>query len=401
MQVKWKLLALLCLCALLGAGIILLDFSSITGQASPTPTPSGTSIQQGDDRPDGIRLLTSGWKTNWSKRTISASELLGGGPARDGIPSIDAPQFVTIDKAAEWLKDNEPVIVLQVNGEARAYPLQILVWHEIVNDTIGGVPVIVTFCPLCNAAIVFDRRVNGQTYTFGVSGLLRKSDMIMYDRTTETLWQQFTGEAVIGDLTGAQLKLLSSSMVGFADFRAAYKNGRVLSRETGFARSYGQNPYVGYDDIKQPPFLYDGKTDDRLLAMERVITVFIGGMDVAYPYSITRREGVIYDNPNGVDLVMFHIGGTASALDRAQIAEGVDVGATGVFDPRVDGKKLTFRLEGKTFIDAETNSTWNILGQAVSGPMVGKQLTPILHANHFWFAWAAFKPQTIIYKGKP
>jgi hypothetical protein len=355
-----------------------------------------------DDRPKRLQAVTSSWNTNWNKHTIQYSELLSGGPPRDGIPSIDAPRFVSPDEAVGWLADNEPVIALEIEGDARAYPLQILIWHEIANDTVGEVPVVVTFCPLCNAAITFDRRLDGQVYEFGTSGLLRNSDLVMYDRTTESLWQQLTGEAIVGDLAGAQLKFLSSSIVSFADFRAAFRDGMVLSRDTGYGRDYGRNPYVGYDTIGQRPFLFDGEEDGRLPAMERVVAVALGDsdqvVDVAYPLSVLSELGVINDTQGGHDLVVFHAPGASSALDARSIADGADVGATGVFDPNLEGQKLTFRRDGDQIVDEETGSAWNVLGQAISGPLAGKSLTPIVHADHFWFAWAAFKPDTIVYR---
>ena len=156
-----------------------------------------TELFTTDDRSDTLISLTQEWQTNWERRLISTDELLSGGPPRDGIPSIDDPQFVTATEAEEWIFGNEPVIAVEINGEARAYPLQILTWHEIVNDTLGDVPIIITFCPLCNSAIVFERTLDGESVEFGTSGLLRNSDLVMYDRQTETLWQQFTGEALI------------------------------------------------------------------------------------------------------------------------------------------------------------------------------------------------------------
>ena len=202
----------------------------------------GPEVLVGDDRPDRLRALTSSWNTNWELHTINYQDILSGGPPRDGIPSIDTPQFIDQAAAAAWLADNEPVIALEIDGDARAYPLQVITWHEIVNDTVGDVPVVVTFCPLCNSALVFDRRFQDDLFEFGVSGLLRNSDLIMYDRTTESLWQQFTGEGIVGDLAGEQLTFLPSSLVSFADFRDAFPEGVVLSRETGFNRAYGRNP---------------------------------------------------------------------------------------------------------------------------------------------------------------
>ncbi|KAA3656034.1 MAG: DUF3179 domain-containing protein, partial [Chloroflexi bacterium] len=215
-------------------------------------TENGTTIFTTDDRGDRLRNLTSTWNTNWNLHTIDYADILSGGPPRDGIPSIDFPTFVSISEAEEWLVDVEPVIALEINGDARAYPLHVITWHEIVNDTVGDEPVVVTFCPLCNSAIVFERVVDGEVVEFGVSGLLRNSDLIMYDRTDESLWQQFTGEGIVGNHSGKQLTFLPSSLVSFADFKAAFPDGTILSRETGFNRAYGENPYAGYDTYDSP-----------------------------------------------------------------------------------------------------------------------------------------------------
>jgi hypothetical protein len=351
-----------------------------------------------DDRPSRLRSATRTWNTDWSKHTIEYDELLSGGPPRDGIPSIDDPKFISPEDAAEWLAENEPVIALEIEGDARAYPLQILTWHEIVNDTVGEVPVLVTFCPLCNAAITFDRRLGGEVYEFGTSGLLRNSDLVMYDRTTESLWQQLTGEAIVGGLVGQRLTFLPSSLVSFADFRESHPGGVVLSRDTGFSRDYGRNPYAGYDTIGRSPFLFGGEEDGRLPAMERVVNVTLENVDVAYPLSVLSEVGVIHDTQDGQDLVVFHTAGTSSALSAGVIAQGEDVGATGVFDPNLEGRLLTFAVDGGRIVDEQTGSTWNVLGQAIEGALAGSSLEPIVHGDHFWFAWAAFKPDTIVYQ---
>jgi hypothetical protein len=377
---------------------------------TPSPTVAHTTTGTQDDRSRRLRAATSSWNTNWDLHIIDYDDLRSGGPPRDGIPSIDDPQFVSSEEASVWLADNEPVIALEIDNDARAYPLQILTWHEIVNDVVSDVPVIVTFCPLCNSAITFDRRLGSETYEFGTSGLLRNSDLVMYDRTTESLWQQFTGQAIVGDLVGEVLDFLPSSLVSFADFQQAYPQGIVLSRDTGFARNYGRNPYAGYDTIDQSPFLFDGETDERLSAMERVVTVSLAteseaesesgaNIDVAYPLSVLSEEGVINDTQGEYELAIFHSPGTSSALGASVIAQGTDVGATGLFEPYVDGKKLTFRMEGEEIVDEQTGSTWNVLGQATTGPLAGNNLKAIVHGDHFWFAWAAFRPDTIIYEG--
>lgn len=371
-------------------------------EAAPTETgeqaeADDVTILTEDDRPERLRSLTQSWDTNWNRHTIPYDELLAGGPPRDGIPSIDDPQFVSPEEASEWLAGNEPVIALELEGEARAYPLQILTWHEIANDEVGSVPVAVTFCPLCNSALTFDRRLDGEVLEFGTSGLLRHSDLVMYDRTTESLWQQFTGDAIVGDLAGKQLTFIPSAVISFDDFREAHPDGQVLSRETGYTRPYGENPYAGYDTIGQNPFLFQGEVDGRLPAMARVVTVSVGDADAAYPYTVLEEEGVVNDSVGGQDLVVFFKPGTSSALGARVIAEGANVGGTNVFDPSVNGEKLTFVRDGETIVDEQTGSEWNMLGEAVAGELAGTALTPIVHGDHFWFSWAAFKPETVIY----
>jgi len=172
---------------------------------------------------------TGEWpKTDFTNSSVDHDEILSGGPPKDGIPSIDDPKFVTATEASEWLADKEPVISLKIGDVIRAYPLQILTWHEIVNDVLGDTAVSVTFCPLCNASIVFNRDLDGVRYDFGTTGRLRRSDMVMYDRQTESWWQQFTGEAIIGELNGAVLEQINSNIVSFAAFKEQYAPVRRL-----------------------------------------------------------------------------------------------------------------------------------------------------------------------------
>jgi len=340
----------------------------------------------------------SGWRTDTGKRAIDLSELLSGGVPKDGIPAINQPRFVSMSEAKRWLKPQEPVISLEIGGEARAYPLQILIWHEIVNDRIDDTPVAVTFCPLCYSAVAFDRTIGGRVHTFGVSGMLRNSDMVMYDRETESLWQQLTGEAIVGEMTGIKLARLPAQIISFEQFASAYKDVLVLSRETGFRRDYGRNPYAGYDDIIQRPFLYRGKIDNRLAPMERVVTLNLNGVNKVYPYSVTRKLRVIHDEVGGSPVVIFHGPGAISALDQAEISSSRQSGSVGVFDPRVGGKPLRFKFAGGKFLDEETGSEWDIIGQAVEGKLKGKRLAPIAHGAEFAFAWLAFKPKSVIYR---
>ncbi|MDA0264566.1 MAG: DUF3179 domain-containing protein [Chloroflexi bacterium] len=375
-----------------------------TNLAVPDTGPGPSPIVEPDinyrSELDGARFQTSGWRTDFSRHTVPFDSLMSGGVGRDGIPPIDQPRFETIEEAAPVMNDLEPVVAFKINGEARAYPLAILTWHEVVNDVVGGEPVTVTFCPLCNSAVVFNRTINGKVFDFGVSGNLRNSDLIMWDRQTQTWWQQLTGEAIIGELAGHRLEFVPASIISWADFRTANPDSLVLSRNTGFSRPYGSNPYSGYDRVDRPPFLFDGETDDRLLPKERVAALQIGDVSAAFPFPVLESERVVNYPVNGTDLVVFFKPGTLSALDRALIMDSNDVGSTGVFEAVLDGRKLTFRLENGGFMDDQTGSVWNILGEAVSGRSAGKTLTPIVHANHFWFAWGAFNPDTLIYKGQ-
>lgn len=348
-------------------------------------------------RPDRLIADRSHWETNWDRRSIDLSELTPGGPPKDGIPSIDNPSFIPIEEARTWLGDQEPVIALEIDNEARAYPLQIMTFHEIVNDAMSGIPIVVSFCPLCYSAVVYSRDVGGEVLTFGVSGLLRHSDLVMYDRQSESLWQQVTGEAIVGGYIGTTLERIPAQIISFAQFEASYPDGGVLSRETGYDRPYGRNPYAGYDDIDSRPFLYDGPTDERLPPMEKVVAVELDDTYMAYPHSVTREQRVIHDELGGRSIVVFHADGAVSALDAAEISSSREIGSTGVFESTIGDRALHFDYDDGRFVDRETGSTWTITGEAIDGPLQGEALTPLDHGDYFAFAWFAFRPETKIY----
>jgi hypothetical protein len=364
---------------------------------SATAAASPTAVSLADETvPRGLEGVFS---TDFSRRLISFDEILSGGPPKDGIPAIDDPAFVSTVEADEWLEVLEPVTVFEHNGDVRIYPFQILTWHEIVNDVVGGRPVAVTFCPLCNTAIVFDATVDGRALDFGTTGRLRFSNLLMYDRQTESWWQQATGEAVIGEFVGQRLPFLPASIISWADARDTFPEAQVLSRETGFRRDYGRNPYAGYDNLNNPPFLYHGPVPlDPLPPMARVTTVELNGETVAYPNQVLQEIVVANDTVGGVDVVVFWQPGLASALDSSAIADGQDVGASGVFERMLDGRTLTFVADGTTIIDEQTGSAWTVLGEAVTGELAGQQLKPVVKIDHFWFSWAAFRPETRIFQ---
>jgi hypothetical protein len=341
----------------------------------------------------GAGVATAGsLRTDTTRALVPLDEIVSGGPPPDGIPAIDRPVFVTPGAAAAWLGAKEPVVALELDGDARAYPLQILVWHEIVNDTVGGRAVAVTYCPLCNSALVFERAVDGATLDFGTSGMLYRSDLVMYDRQTHSLWAQMEGRAIVGTRAGTRLRMVPAATLAYDEWRAAHPGGRVLSRDTGHRRPYGANPYAGYDEPGLRPFLFSGQPDPRRPPKERVVGVTVGAESRAYPWTLLEQRGVLHDRLGGEPLVIFYRPGTLSALDAARIAQSRAIGATAVYRPIVDGKALTFEPAGEGFRDRETGSRWSLLGRAVEGPLAGERLQAIPHMDAFWFAWAAFYP---------
>jgi hypothetical protein len=273
-------------------------------------------------------------KTDFSTHAVPLDEIMSGGPRRDGIPSIDDPTFRPVSQVRA-VKDEEPVVVVTGETEARAYPLQILMWHEIVNDTLDGQPIAVTYCPLCGNGIVFDRRVDGMALSFGTTGRLRKSNLVMYDRQTESWWQQLTGEAIIGALTGETLDMVPAALMSMQAFRAAHPQGMVLLPPDPGARQYGANPYVGYDSSRRP-FLFKGDLPEGIAPLARVVVVD----GTAYALSMIREHGTL-----DIDGLRFsHTPGMASALDAPRIEWGRDVGAVSVMTANAEGEPVPHYL---------------------------------------------------------
>jgi len=265
--------------------------------------------------------------TDFERSSIDFDEVLSGGPPRDGIPPIDDPSFEPV--GASDLTDDMPVLSLELNGDARAYPLSVLMWHEIVNDVVGGEPVVIAYCPLCNSGAAFLATINGVVHDFGTSGLLRHSDLIMYDRQTDSWWQQFTGEAIVGELTGTELEWIPMRTESIERFRNRNPDGRILVPNDESARPYGQNPYVGYDSLNWP-FLYRGEYEGEGSPLSRVVAVG----DEAWTLDLVREVGRIESG----DLVITWEAGQNSALDTAEIASGEDIG--NVLVQRRNGDRL-------------------------------------------------------------
>lgn len=351
--------------------------------------------------PRDLATVSEDWATDFSRATIGFDELAIGIrslPIRDRIPPIDSPVFVSA-ASSEHVAEREPGLSLEISGDARFYPLSILTAHEIVNDVVAERPMAVTFCPLCNSAIVFDREVEGRQLRFGVSGLLRNSDLVMWDDITESLWQQLTGEGLIGRFAGAQLTFVPSAITSFEDFTRRYPDGQVLGPDQGFGRQYGYNPYVGYSSRSAPyESFFTQELDDRFPALERVVNVTIADSARAYPFSILELAGAVNDSVGDTDIVVLWGGDTADALDAGEIPNADAIGTGIAFGRTVDGQSLTFIANGDdTFTDTETGSRWDLNGAALTGPLTGTELEPVVHGNEFWFAWAAFNPDGDVY----
>jgi hypothetical protein len=350
---------------------------------------------------DIVAFTTQFWPTDWSNSTVDLGEFVLGVSStepRDAIPPIDNPVYETPAEAAAWLANREPGALVQLNGDVRFFPLSIMTRHEIVNDEFGGVPLAVTYCPLCNSAATFDRRVEGETLRFGVSGLVRNSDLVMWDDQTVSLWQQTTGEALVGEYAGTRLELVSTAIVNFGDFRSGFPEGRSLSRDTGFEIDYSTTPYDGYSGRFSPLMPVLGKRDERFFPMERVVGVNTDDVDKAYPFSLLTEDRAVNDVVGSTPVViLWGSPDTADALSAKVIANSRSIGTAMALNPVVNGRRLTFMAYDDNFSDVETGSTWTILGMAIEGPLEGTQLETVVHRNDFWFAWTAFFPDAQVY----
>ncbi|MEM7285806.1 MAG: DUF3179 domain-containing protein [Actinomycetota bacterium] len=378
------------------------DTTALTGSPGPEPTP--TSVVPTPDPADpraalrvDARAVSASWATDWSLSTVDLGEFAAaiyGDDPRDRIAPIDEPVFETVAEAFEWLAPASPGAVVRVGEDVRFYPLAMLIRHEIVNDRFGDTPVAVTYCPLCNTAVAFERRLDGRDLRFGVSGLLRKSDLVMWDDQTESLWQQVTGDAIVGSFAGRRLPVLSTAIVSLEQFAADHPDAPSLSRQTGYRNEYGGNPYPGYSSQSGPAIqFYADHVDQRLDPMDRVVGVSLDGEDVAYPFELVAEEGVINDRVGARPVAVFWAGGTLDALDHYRMTDSQAIGSAVAFERTVGGRILTFEanLDGR-FTDVETGSTWTILGVAVDGELAGERLQVAPHRNEFWFAFAAFFP---------
>ena len=319
--------------------------------------------------------------TNGQKHIVPLEKIKSGGPPKDGIPSIDTPEFTEASQEYH-VSDSDTVLGLEINGDVRAYPLSILVWHEIVNDNVGGVPVAVTYCPLCFTNQVFERVIDGQEVEFGTSGKLYNSNLVMYDRLTNSYWSQALGKAIVGELTGYELSTIPFDVIRWGDWKSLHPDSVVLTTNTGHIRAYGVDPYGNYYTETRILFPVEN-TDDRMHPKEIILGFNDGDVYKAYKQQDVESAVIINDqiNNNPIFLVSLY-------PENAR-----------AFERTVDGKVLEFFFKDESIIDKETNSEWNYDGVAISGALVGTELNRIPFNPGFWFEWIAFHPDTDVYVG--
>jgi len=362
------------------------------GDRDCTPSAEDVPVPVADEADDGVLFP-------WDRDDTTVldgfdpDEVVSGGPPPDGILPIDTPCVVDVAAADTWLEDESSVMVVELDGEARAYPLAIMTQHEIVNDVLAGVPVTVTYCPLCNSGLAFERTIDGEAWDFGTSGRLLRSNLMMYDRQTRTLWSQFSGEALWGDqdVVGRELERVPTQLLGWATVRERLPQATVLSRASVPGRSYGRNPYPGYEGSGSG-FLFRGETDERLDPDERVVGLGSEGDGVAVPLSRLRDELAVTVDVDGRPVTVVWTPGQASALEGGQVDEGSDVGQTGAF--AVDGLEPA---QDGLFRDPATGALHDVTGAVVEGEADDLELVAL--DDTFWFVWFAFRPETAIAAG--
>lgn len=356
----------------LGIGLAVITIIVILS-FTPYLEPNEVSQVSGRSSLEGIMT------TNGLKHIVPLEKIKSGGPPKDGIPSIDNPKFATV-LDSQFMSDSDIVIGLKINGEAKAYPLLILVWHEIVNDNVGGTPVAVTYCPLCYTNQVFERIIDGKEVEFGTSGKLYNSNLVMYDRLTDSYWSQAIGIAITGELTGYELKTIPFDVISWGDWKSMYPGTLVLTTDTGHIRSYSVDPYGNYYTDPRVIFPVDNK-DDRMHPKEIILGFHEGNTFKAYKQNDVEALTVINDQVSDKPILLVSLfPGNARSFERT-----------------INGQVLEFDYSGGNLIDLQTKSEWSYEGVGISGPLQGTTLKRVSISPGFWFEWFAFHPNTLVY----
>jgi len=358
--------------------ILFIVISTINANPTSTITTSSSSSSAADDNnSNSPRAVPT---TKEEKSIVPLDQIVSGGPPPDGIPSVDNPKFISIQEASKFLKDSE--LGLNLNGDVRAYPLQILVWHEIVNDNIGDVPVAITYCPLCFTNQVFNRTIDERVVVeFGTSGKLYNSNLVMYDRTTKTLWSQALAEGIVGKYAGTKLQRVPFDVAYWKEWKQLYPDSKVLSRDTGSNRPYGADPYGDYYTNSNVLFPVSNK-DSRLDLKEIVVGFENKGQFKAYKQQDIENKKVVNDKVNGKPVALFS---SYPFMVRAYDPLVVEGGGGG--QQTIVLLQFEYNTKDKSFIDKQTGSLWNFEGKAISGQMKGKQLIRLPFDEGFWFEW--------------
>ena len=324
------------------------------------------------------------------KHTVPLDKILSGGPPQDGIPSIDNPKFQSVQEADEILEDSELVLGLNINGDIRVYPLQILVWHEIVNDVVGNQPVAVTYCPLCFTNQVFNRTLNdGNTVEFGTSGKLYNSNLVMYDRKSNSLWSQALGEGIVGEYAGVKFERIPFDVAYWKEWKELYPESKVLSRDSGSVRPYGADPYGDYytNDL----ILFPVANDDKRLGLKEII-IGLENKDQYKAYKLQEIE---------TKKVINDVIGEDKKIALVSLEPFMIRVFDRVIDGNDDGNKIVVDLfyneTTNTLIDRVTGSELNFDGKFINKQLQGKKLERLPMDQGFWFEWAAFHPETEVF----
>ena len=329
------------------------------------------------------------------KHTVPLAKIVSGGPPKDGIPSIDSPKFQSVREADKILEDSEFVLGLNINGDIRVYPLQILVWHEIVNDVVGGKPIAVTYCPLCFTNQVFNRTlIDGNIVEFGTSGKLYNSNLVMYDRKSNSLWSQALGEGIVGDYSGIKLEKIPFDIAYWKEWKKLYPESKVLSRDTGSVRPYGADPYGNYytNDL----ILFPLANDDKRIGLKEIVI----GLEDENQYKAYKLQDI------ETNKVINDIIGDDKKIALVSLKPFM----VRVFDRGIDdnvndeGKKIIVDLfyneTNNTLTDRVTDSELNFDGKFINGQLQDKQLKRLAMDQGFWFEWTAFHPETEVFSIK-